>query len=144
MMRKSPLKRKTPMKRTRIRQKPVTTRTPKLGDDPDRLTWMRKLPCCACNASPPSHAHHSTGAGMALKAQDSLAMPLCHVCHRALHDHTGMFRTMNRPVFKSWQAAQCSRYQTLYGRFLAQKLVHALSAGKHTTLTVEAFDSDEG
>lgn len=49
----------------------------------------RELCCCACGARPPSHPHHvrSRGAG----GLDKDVVPLCWLCHRAVHDHGTRF-----------------------------------------------------
>ncbi len=49
----------------------------------EHLDIIRSLPCACCGASPPSSAHHPRhGAGMAQKASDWLAIPLCWECHQ--------------------------------------------------------------
>jgi hypothetical protein len=40
---------------------------------------VKALPCIACGAPPPSHAHHVTGDGM--PRDDMRVIPLCHDCH---------------------------------------------------------------
>lgn len=44
---------------------------------------VKALPCAACNAPPPSEAHHCTGGGM--KRDDMATIPLCKPCHLAYH-----------------------------------------------------------
>ncbi|MDT8894204.1 DUF968 domain-containing protein [Halomonas sp. I1] len=55
------------------------------------LRFVRSLPCCCCGG-PANSAHHVIGiwqlGGMALKAPDSFAMPVCDgpgSCHEAIH-----------------------------------------------------------
>lgn len=46
------------------------------------------LPCCACGINPGGVAHHllrGSGHGVGLKAADDQALPLCQICHNALH-----------------------------------------------------------
>jgi hypothetical protein len=51
------------------------------GNSAAYLAAIRQLPCCACGAPSPSDAHHlkaGTGErGMAMKATDRYAVPLC-------------------------------------------------------------------
>lgn len=53
------------------------------------LELIRSLPCACCGKSAPSSAHHPReGQGMAQKAEDWAAIPLCWECHqgdRGLH-----------------------------------------------------------
>lgn len=59
--------------------------------DPGYLAFLRKLPCCACNAAAPSEAahlrigsrkHNKRATGMQEKPDDAWATPLCAGCHR--------------------------------------------------------------
>lgn len=47
------------------------------------LEFIRTLPCCVCNGY--SEAHHSETGGMAVKCNDTRAIPLCHRCHYECH-----------------------------------------------------------
>ncbi len=141
-MKRTPLLRKSPMKRYVHRPKVGDTRN---GGDFDRLVWMRKQPCCACNAPPPSHAHHFIGKlkGLAMKAPDSETLPLCLQCHKNLHEKLGMFRVMDRPALKSWQWAKILHFRLLYGRFLGKKLQDTLSASKLSREARDELDGDQ-
>jgi hypothetical protein len=93
-------------------------RKPRPGlDDRRYLDFIRRQPCCApaCVARPPSHAHHITGAGMALKADDKDTMPLCARHHSELHELRGAFR-VTRSERLIWQCQQISKYRDLYAR----------------------------
>lgn len=113
-MKRTPLKRKTPMRRTRLQQKPPRKRSSAEGGDEVYLDWIRSLPCCVCGVRTSSHAHHSTGAGMALKAPDREAMPLCPRCHRDFHDGKGFSDGWRREQRALWQELQVERCQRLY------------------------------
>ena len=84
--------------------------------DPKRLKWIRSLPCIfdsdACGG--PVQAHHRTGAGLALKAGDDEAMPLCLVHHAQRHDGTGVFLKLTKSERKTWEAEMVAKYQALY------------------------------
>ncbi len=50
------------------------------------LSLVRTLACGCCGAPAPSYAHHiREGQGMAQRADDFLAVPLCHDCHQGQH-----------------------------------------------------------
>ena len=67
---------------------------------PKYLDWIRGLNCAGCGALPPSEAHHLKGdlnaSGAGLKAPDWLAMPLCMLCHRKMHEATEGWREAQR------------------------------------------------
>lgn len=84
--------------------------------DPKRLAWVRSLPCVfdsdACLG--PTQAHHPTGAGLALKAPDDKAFPLCVLHHAQRHDATGAFHQMTKAERKTWEAEMVAKYRALY------------------------------
>lgn len=88
--------------------------------DPKRLAWARALPCCLFHSTDfgpcqgPVEAHHPTGAGLALKADDSKSYPLCRRHHRDRHDATGAFHDMDKATRKLWEAEMVEKYQDLY------------------------------
>ena len=59
-------------------------RQPPIRDD-RWLRYVRTLPCCSCQADPPSEAHHHAPYGEQRAGQrthDIWAVPLCHSCHQ--------------------------------------------------------------
>jgi hypothetical protein len=112
------LKRKTPLTRTAIANKSPHKRTPEQGGDEEHLRWVRRQPCSMCGKGAPSHAHHPTGAGMALKGPDKLAVPLCHTCHRQYHDGRGRFADWGRIQKREWMAKMAAELQII--RFAEQ------------------------
>ena len=124
-MKRTPLQRKTPLRssstlkrggvlaRSPMKRKRPRVRAAHLRDDA-YLAWLRTLPCACCDAPPPSHAHHSTGAGLALKAPDREAMPLKPEHHHDLHALAGSFKGWTRERLREWQAEQVQRFQALY------------------------------
>jgi len=60
------------------------------------LSRVATLPCACCGASPPSCVHHiREGQGMAQRASDFLAVPLCPACHQGdsgLHGDKALMR----------------------------------------------------
>ena len=63
------------------------------------LKYVRTLPCCNCGQSAPSEAHHEGKKGVAQKVRDTLAVPLCVVCHRVLTDAN----TLPNPTFGGFE-----------------------------------------
>jgi len=56
-----------------------------------RFKKLRHMPCIACGRNAHIEVHHLIGhgfSGMAMKADDSLTIPLCSPCHHSLH-HSG-------------------------------------------------------
>lgn len=102
------------MKRQRPEIRSPYRRTPEQGGDEAYLRWVRTLPCCMCGARPPSHAHHKTGAGMALKAPDRETLPLCRKDHRDLHDGNGRFDGWSREHKREWQLEQIAQLSGTY------------------------------
>jgi len=52
------------------------------------MARVRQLPCCACDAPPPSDPHHPHGAGYrgaGTKSPDIWVIPLCRTHHDELH-----------------------------------------------------------
>lgn len=90
------------------------------GSDPDRLQWIREQRCalhgqgCEGRIDP----HHRTGAGMALRAPDDQAFPLCRKHHRARHDLAGHFAGWEKARVKLWELEMVDRYQDLYSASL--------------------------
>lgn len=94
--------------------------------DPDHLALLRSLPCAVpthpenfplgTKRSPffkctgPTQAHHRTGAGMALKASDHEAFPLCLGHHAQFHNAGGIFREWTREQRNFWQDSMCRLY----------------------------------
>jgi len=47
------------------------------------MAKLAALPCACCGAASPSNVHHiREGQGMAQRADDFLAIPLCWYCHQ--------------------------------------------------------------
>jgi hypothetical protein len=116
-MQRSELKRKKPMAR-----KAPKKRAAERGGDEEHLAWIRKQPCSGCNARGPNDAHHPTGAGLALKAPDREAVPLCRLCHTQYHDGTGRFEGWSKAEKRAWMALNSAQLQTL---LFAEKLRNA-------------------
>jgi hypothetical protein len=55
--------------------------------DKTYLQWIREQGCIICRTRENVHAHHEGGRGMAIKASDRDAIPLCFSHHRERHDN---------------------------------------------------------
>lgn len=64
------------------------------------LQRIKELPCGLCGQDAPSSAHHiREGQGMAQKASDYLAIPLCYACHqgpKGLHGDRSLWRVYRK------------------------------------------------
>lgn len=47
------------------------------------LNWIREQECLTCTAPPRSQAHHCWNTGKKNYGNDTLAVPLCGICHTA-------------------------------------------------------------
>lgn len=105
-MKRSGLKRKTGLKPGRPVPGTRKPSRPRKGSEPAYLAFVRRQPCAACGAPPPSHPHHREGErapggpkGGGMKAPDETVVPLCKSnpvtgwlgCHQRWHDHGHFF-----------------------------------------------------
>lgn len=99
------------------------TRDPNPDVDLDHLAWIRTLPCAVRTQPLPRktpcryivHAHHPVGAGMALKAPDRRAIPLCGWHHQdgGLHQFAGPFEGWSIEQIHRWEHAMSDLYEFL-------------------------------
>lgn len=114
-MRRSPLRRRTPLRHLRtMRWRPHRTRP---DADPAYLARVRLLPCSArhllghfCAGRIEAH-HAGERPGVGLKAHDYTAIPLCQLAHREWHAASGPFKTWNRDRRRAWSHEQIARTQ---------------------------------
>lgn len=124
-MKRTALKRKTPMNRGKPMAKKSKTKREARDGDPAYLDFVRTLPCCACGYSRElSHPHHAIGRmkGMGAKVHDRLTMPLCWACHRAIHDGKGIFEYMTRSTKNLWQDDAIAATQALHEEHVLARL----------------------
>lgn len=115
-MKRTPLKPGTKrLQRSPMRRRPRKARP---GDDRRYLAFVRGLPCCVPGTPRGCfwgvEAHHLTGQGMALKADDRQTMPLCGAHHDDLHGFKGPFAGMTRAQRRAWQLAAIEATQALW------------------------------
>ena len=80
-MKRTPLKRTTPLKRGPWNRGPRPRRKPRAGRSRKYLDWIRSLPCTVAGCTDPAQAAHTGAHGMAIKAADTSAIPLCAKHH---------------------------------------------------------------
>ncbi|HDP0319389.1 TPA: DUF968 domain-containing protein [Salmonella enterica subsp. enterica serovar Concord] len=64
---------------------------------PEYTQWVKRQPCCGCG-HPADDPHHIIGhgfGGTGIKACDLLVIPLCRVCHDALHSDMKAWEVQN-------------------------------------------------
>lgn len=123
-MKRTPLIRRTPMKRRKrldgvprgIERKPPreSKRRPR---DPAYLAAVRRLPCRLasdgkCLGAVQAH-HAGVKPGMGIKAPDDTAIPLCMWHHGAFHGASGFFRDMRAGDRRRWQEQQITAVRQL-------------------------------
>lgn len=134
-MKRSPLKRKSPMKRTRSRPAKSKTKYARRDRDFPRMAWTREQSCamaswdCSSNdmliawegwktevgkCSGPTEAHHAGERAGWRKADDSTVVPMCSKHHRALTDRTGAFAGWPKGALKVWELATVAYYSARY------------------------------
>ena len=66
------------------------------------LQWVKLKPCMFCGMLPGGSAHHvrwGDDCGLNTKPSDSRVVPVCHICHGAIHSMSGSrYRDMIKRV----------------------------------------------
>ncbi|AXC68564.1 hypothetical protein DOE63_25825 [Salmonella enterica subsp. diarizonae serovar 59:z10:-] len=64
---------------------------------PGYTQWVKRQPCCGCGrqADDPHHIIGNGFGGTGTKACDLLVIPLCRICHDALHDDIRAWEEQN-------------------------------------------------
>ena len=85
-MKKTPLKRKTAMKKSSKPKAKPRSRIDfmRIYGSKVRVEFVKRLPCTACNGGPSENAHIKSG-GMGRKADYTDIIPLCKKCHSLQH-----------------------------------------------------------
>lgn len=133
-MKRSPLRRKSSLKRTSMRRKRGSTKYARRERDWARMAFVKTEPCAlsggapvACNLWrgdwPPGacsavvEAHHAGEHGLSHKAPDDTVVALCSKHHRSLTDRTGAFDGWPRGALKAWELAAVAYYQERYADY---------------------------
>lgn len=114
MKRRTPLRRKVPIKPRRS--------TPRRGParDPAYMRWIRTQYCAAATLSSTTpcdgriHAHHAGARGLGQKAADATCIPLCREHHSAWHDLRVPFLRMKAEKRRTWAAFAIQQHQNAY------------------------------
>ncbi len=117
-MKRTPLLRRTPLVRKRLRSRGDSAyrRRPR---DLDYMRWIRHQPC-AVSGHPDSRcqgrmeADHAGPRAMGQKADDVTCIPLCHKHHVQRSSFGGVFRTWDKAQMRQWLSELVTRYQRLY------------------------------
>ncbi len=83
-------------------------------EDLEYIRWIKQQPCNQCGRQRGCDPHHRTGAGMALRSHDHLAIPLCRVCHDAFHASSGAFKKMEKQARRDYQDEAIERCRRVY------------------------------
>lgn len=143
-MKRTALKRKTPLRRRPRKQRVVGgavrgTSYSRRARDWDRMDWIKHQPCALarpfdkrpaewlgpwsspCPAFFAGHveAHHAGVRGLGQKAGDDTCIPLCSFHHGALTDRRVPFRGWPRGAVKTWELAMVAEYRRRYDEHLA-------------------------
>lgn len=106
-MRRARFNRSTPTRQALDRRR--------VGRDTRYLRLVRRLPCVVVGIATmagmpctgPTHAHHAgRRPGVALKAPDDTAIPLCHHHHAEWHDLRGYFLGWTKTQRRQWSDEQ--------------------------------------
>jgi hypothetical protein len=86
------------------------------GEDHFYIAWLGGKECssrCGRRSGPPHHPRHNVG--LAMRAHDHRAVPLCPECHESIHRLTfGFFKGWNRQQVRYWLDALAVKYRALY------------------------------
>lgn len=83
-------------------------------EDPEYIRWIKEQPCNQCGRQRGCDAHHRTGTGMAMRAHDHSAMPLCRECHMEFHAGSGPFKEMKKQARRDYQDEAIQRCRRVY------------------------------
>lgn len=116
-LRRTELKRKSPMKRTPMRKGSRKTKYAMRERDIDYMLWVKTLPCLLAGvdgAGPCTgvvEADHAGLRGMGQKAPDDTCIPLCSGHHLDRHACTGFFRGRPKEWKRDWRLCAIAETQ---------------------------------
>ena len=92
-MKKSRLKRKTPLKRgkSRLKRTPLRRRSKKRAKQErkyssKRADWIKGKRCAVCS-NKATEVHHTNGREGNRLLDEEYWLAVCRICHRAIHEH---------------------------------------------------------
>lgn len=88
--------------------------------DPEYLTRVRELPCCAIGLAKhscmgPRISHHAGRHAAGVKCSDYEAISLCSLAHTNIHDLNGCFRGYTREQVRAFEDAAIAETQRVLG-----------------------------
>lgn len=113
-MKRTPLKRKTALRRSPMRRSRKPTKYRARPRDVEYMVWVRRQTCCAsylgvCRG--PVEADHAGRRGVGRKADDTTCIPLCRYHHRCRGSFSGVFRVWDKARMRNWLDAMIKWYQ---------------------------------
>lgn len=112
------------MKRSPMRRSGRKSKYKRRERDVDFMLWVNRQPCAVPTffgtdfSSGPSRlcygrvqADHAGRRGIGQKADDKTCIPLCEKHHAARNDFTGMFKTWDQAMMRTWLARQVEATQ---------------------------------
>lgn len=130
-MKRSPIKRRTPIKRKRAR------RIDRKGDGERRFTtWIHDNQRCVGHGLIASHvcsgrleqAHARNMTGLGLKESDLNSVPMCSALHAAFDGHTAWFRGWSKEERRVWFMARVAECQARYEIETGRRIVLEMAA----------------
>ena len=120
-MKRTPLKRKTPMRRQRVRMKARgNTKYRRRERDVDFMLFVLTQPCVLAGVAGAGRcdgrvqADHAGARGMGVKAPDNTCVPLCLKHHGNRTDYRGFFRDWRGERMRAWCDLTISYTQEFY------------------------------
>ena len=133
-MNRSPLLRRTPLRRARFMRSTRKSKYRRRERDFERMLWTKRRPCMVAELPPfwfmavakvigltvvtacsgPVEADHMGERGMGQKASDDTCVPMCQGHHRERHDHAGTFRPLVKAELRAWRAQAIERTQAAW------------------------------
>lgn len=106
-MKRTALKRKTPMARKSMRRRPRSTSYARRERDFDYMMWVKSLECLAQSMGPcdgVTEADHVGARAASHKSADDETIPLCTRHHAMRTAFTGVFKRFDRSAMREWVA----------------------------------------
>lgn len=117
-MKRSPLKRKTWMRRTRTLSVARKKSAYKLRvRDTEYMLWIKQQRCCARHSSDcdgPVEADHAGRRPTGRKSGDRSCIPLCTLHHMQRGSFSGVFRTWNQAMMRAWLEGHVLAYRAQF------------------------------
>lgn len=119
-MKRSPLRRKTPMRRRSVSKYRMRVR------DIDYMKWVKRQPCAARWFDPDGcygvvEADHAGRRGYGQKADDRTCIPLCTNHHELRGSFHGVFKDWDQARMRAWLLEVTARTQAAHATWTAAR-----------------------